>query len=205
MKKGMYTLYFADKVTVFAAEKQNGACETLRLGEGERLTRERLLGQLSDCNMVTVVSPEYESVFEDFCSQFTWVEAAGGVVRNPQGQWLLIYRNGRWDLPKGHLESGESLPQCAAREVSEECGLKLSDIEVDDFICTTLHFYFFRATGRWELKRTTWYRMRYPESPQLVPQTEEGITQAEWMTPDRAREVSAGSFHTVVDVINKTE
>ena len=201
----MYTLYFADKVTVFAAEKQNDAGETLMLEDSERLSRERLLEQLSRCNRVTVVSRECERVFEDFRSQFAWVEAAGGVVENRQGEWLLIYRNGRWDLPKGHLEVGESLPQCAAREVSEECGLDLSEIEVGDFICTTLHFYFFRKTGRWEMKRTTWYGMRYRAAARLVPQSEEGITQVRWMTRAEAREASAGSFRTIADVISKIE
>ena len=205
MKKSMYTLYFADKVTVFATEKQNDASETLYLTQGQRLTRERLLTQLAHCDKITVVSSECEEVFADFCSQFFWVEAAGGVVENSAGQWLLIYRNGRWDLPKGHLESGESLPQCAAREVSEECGLNLSDLKVGDFICMTLHFYFFNRTDRWDMKRTAWYKMSCETASEPVPQSEEGITRVEWMTPSAAREASAESFRTISDVISKTK
>lgn len=201
----MYTLYFADKVTVFAAEKQNTEGKTLYLSPAERLTREQLLEHFGQYDRVTVVSSRYRELFDDFCRQFTWVEAAGGLVENAEGQWLMIHRNGRWDLPKGHLEAGESLPQCAAREVGEECGLDTGDITVGRFICSTLHFYFFRKTDRWEIKRTWWFRMSYTGRQTPAPQTEEGITAVEWMTQAEAKKAAAGSFRTIAEVLCKTE
>ena len=54
---------------------------------------------------------------EDFFSYFTsaliCIEAGGGVVRNPKGRILFIKRKGKWDLPKGKLEAGEQIEECA--------------------------------------------------------------------------------------------
>ena len=38
-----------------------------------------------------------------------YVRAAGGIVTDDAGNRLLIHRNGRWDLPKGKVEQGETL------------------------------------------------------------------------------------------------
>lgn len=199
----MYTLYFADKVTIFTTEKQNGTGKTLHLPKGERITRDALLNRLADTDSLVITSPEAEEVFENLRSQFTAVEAAGGIVENPQGEWLLIFRNGRWDLPKGHLEKGEDLPTCAAREVSEECGIDFEKIQVERFICATNHFYFFRKTDRWEIKRTMWFKMRYDTPSDPKPQTEEGITEVKWMSRSEAIKAVEGSFRTIQDVMRK--
>jgi len=201
----MYTLYFADKVTFFTQQKQKPDDKTLYLPASECLTIKRLLSQFEHHDRVAIVGDRYREVFDDFCSRFAWVEAAGGVVEDARGRWLMIHRNGRWDLPKGHLEAGESLPQCASREVSEECGLDIEGIEVGRFICSTLHFYFFKKNDRWEIKRTWWYKMNYGGSRTPVPQTEEGITGVEWMTPAGARAAAATGFLTIADVLSKTE
>ena len=64
-----------------------------------------------------------EENWQDFCSKFIMVEASGGLVFNKDGDILMIFRNGKWDLPKGKLEIGESVEECAIREVEEECGI----------------------------------------------------------------------------------
>jgi 8-oxo-dGTP pyrophosphatase MutT (NUDIX family) len=50
---------------------------------------------------------------------------ARGVVRDDDGRVLLIRRsdNGLWALPAGAMELGESIADCAVREVQEETGL----------------------------------------------------------------------------------
>ena len=115
---------------------------------------------------------------------------------------LTMRRNGRWDLPKGHLEEGESIEQCAAREVAEECGLELEHLNVTAHITDTLHFYYFPKTQRWELKTTHWYAMDYDGAADTAPQTEEGITEVEWIDRSDASRHFADSFGTIRTVID---
>ena len=113
------------------------------------------------------------------------ITAAGGLVQNNEGAFLLIYRRGLWDLPKGKLDPGESIPTCALREVQEETGLQT--LTVGPFICITTHAYFDTWLQKDVVKETHWYSMNasalVPEK--LIPQTEEDIEKIEWVPLDR--------------------
>ena len=139
-----------------------------------------------------------DAAFAAFAAEFTPVEAAGGVVVNGCGEWLMIHRNGRWDLPKGHLECGERIEECAAREVCEETGVAA---EVVRPLCETLHAYYFPKTARWELKRTRWYELFTPACAALKPQTEEGIDAVAWCSPEEAAAHAAACYPTVRTVL----
>lgn len=115
------------------------------------------------------------------------ISAAGGVVYripavNDDPEVLLIYRNGVWDIPKGKLEQGESIPMCAAREVAEETGSVLPLIISD--LGTTYHEY--NQKGKEYGKTTYWYSMIYRGEQDLVPQKEEGIEKIEWISVSEA-------------------
>lgn len=117
------TVYFADKAVIFTASAPDAGWYAVAAEADGGISRTKILNFLESHNSVAVVSSSPETTFKAFAGQFAWVEAAGGVVVDDAGRWLLIHRNGRWDLPKGHLEAGESLEQCAAREVEEETGV----------------------------------------------------------------------------------
>jgi len=125
---------------------------------------------------VTLYSPDVEKLFLDFKSQFTVLEAAGGLVFNPSGKALMILRLGFWDLPKGKIDPGETPEQAAVREVQEETGL--NEVEIEHPMRTTYHTYRHEKKGR-IFKPTHWYKMRTAET-ELTPQTEEQIERAEW-------------------------
>ena len=56
----------------------------------------------------------------------------------PLSEFLLMKHPTRWDLPKGHVDPGETEIQCALRELEEETGIAAADIELDaDFRFTT--------------------------------------------------------------------
>ena len=61
------------------------------------------------------------------------------IVRGtPIREFLLMRHVDRWDLPKGHVDGGETPMQCALRELEEETGILAADISVDpDFRFTT--------------------------------------------------------------------
>ena len=150
---------------------------------------------------IYIPTGDIEGTYARICREFLEVNAGGGLVENRRGDFLMIRRNDLWDLPKGHLEVGESLEECAARETAEECGLELAKISVKAHIVDTLHFYYFPRTSRWELKTTHWYAMDYDGSADTKPQTEEGITEVEWIDRTELDSRFAASFGTIRTVI----
>lgn len=140
-----------------------------------------MLEKNSDFKQVTIYGKDGDRLFREFSSNFTILEAAGGLVFNPEGQGLFIYRLNTWDLPKGKIDPGETPEEAAVREVQEETGLQ--EVRLGDFLQMTYHTYRHLKKGR-ILKPTYWYRMTTPERA-LTPQTEESIEKAEWKSvPD---------------------
>lgn len=131
----------------------------------------------STLEKIYIPSAEPENCYKKICGEFREVNAAGGLVENRRGDYLLIKRDGLWDLPKGHQEAGEDIKVTALREVQEETGV--DDLSLGDLICVTDHCY--KRNGIWHLKHTWWYRMYYLKPLDLTPQTEEDITKAAWV------------------------
>jgi len=131
----------------------------------------------STLEKIYIPSAEPEHCYKKICGEFREVNAAGGLVENKRGDYLLIKRDGLWDLPKGHQEAGEDIKVTALREVQEETGV--DDLSLGDLICVTDHCY--KRNGIWHLKHTWWYRMYYLKPLDLTPQTEEDITKAAWV------------------------
>lgn len=173
------TVNFADKQVIFTDRAPAGADFTLRAEPDGKIGRAKVLKILEKHNALAVLSSEPVVAFEAFAADFVRVEAAGGVVVDDCGACLMILRNARWDLPKGHWEPGETIEECAVREVEEETGVR--GVRIVRPLCRTLHAYSMR--GRWELKRTHWFAMRLEGHCVLRPQHEEGIERAVWCTP----------------------
>lgn len=131
----------------------------------------------------------------------TVVDAAGGLVRNEQGQNLLIYRNGFWDLPKGKIEPGESRKLAAMREVMEETGLK--NPQIGPLITSTHHIY--KQGGQSFLKRTHWYAMSSHGQQNLVPQTEEGIEHVCWKSDSEMPPLTSNLYRNIAEVYSKAQ
>lgn len=188
----MFTVYFGDKTIVFTsappADTEDGAICV----ENGVPTITKMIEKLENNKKLFVISHHPEASFNEFLTGFKVVEAAGGLVRNGQGDTLMIYRNDRWDLPKGHLEKKECIEECAVREVEEETGI--NDLKRGGLVTITYHFYYLR--DRWVMKRTYWYAM-LSTGGECVPQEEEGITRAEWVPEAEVREYAAGSFPSI--------
>ena len=122
-----------------------------------------------------------------------FITAAGGLVQNSFGEYLLIFRNGKWDLPKGKQDEGETLLQTALREVSEECGLNF--ITPGHFIASVRHSYWLNNVL--VFKQVSWYYMYVDGRPEYRPQTEESIEQCRWCTPDEAALYLSESYPSI--------
>lgn len=197
----MYIVYFDNKTIRF--DRVAHIEGSLRIDGNtllETVDIAKLLQIIENSDSIEILSDDFEAVFSHFCSFFVTVEAAGGVVADGEGRIVMIHRRGRWDLPKGHRDAGESLSECAAREIEEECGL--SQLAVDEEICSTLHFY--NTYGRWELKRTTWFAVRALGSIATAPQTEEDIERVEWCELNEAlRRSQCESYPTIAKVMEE--
>ncbi|MBU3050232.1 NUDIX domain-containing protein, partial [Chryseobacterium indologenes] len=126
---------------------------------------------------LNIFGENIDEIWSEFQKLFRIIEAAGGLVNNPQGETLFIKRLGKWDLPKGKMEKGESREESAVREIEEETGLK--EVELVKFINTTYHIYIER-NGEKILKCTHWFEMNFDGEDTSKPQIEEGITEVAW-------------------------
>jgi len=133
--------------------------------------------EAGDVDSILLLSDHPDEVIKDFSKIAEVRVAAGGKVKNKQGDVLFIFREGVWDLPKGFVEQGESLEQGAIREVEEETGVLR--VEIIDKIKTTYHTY--RYKGKLVLKISHWFDMKTSSNDKLVPQVEEGITDVQWL------------------------
>ena len=129
----------------------------------------------------------------------TQIIAAGGLVTNPQGQILWIYRRGFWDLPKGKLDEGETIQTCAVREVAEETGIK--GIQLHEILKFTNHIYFDKYLNQEVVKRTYWFHMTIPTVQSGVPQITEDIEKIEWHSLATAKHCLAQTYPTIIEVI----
>lgn len=127
------------------------------------------------------------------------IVAAGGIVRNELGEILLQLRKGKWDLPKGKLDDGETIEECAVREVEEETGLK--NVRIGELIGTTLHSY--TEKGADFEKETFWYDMRVSGEQKLVPQIEEDILDLKWVKEPELSPYLKNTYDNIIDIIEK--
>tara|TARA_B100000427_G_C15074018_1_gene405474 strand:+ start:81 stop:548 length:468 start_codon:yes stop_codon:yes gene_type:complete len=134
--------------------------------------------------------------WEKFCSTYTLIKAAGGVVYNHQKELLMIFRNGKWDLPKGKLEEAENIEECAIREVQEECGI--DNLQIICKLKDTYHTY--ELNGNDVLKCTYWFRMITNFDGELSPQINEGITKVEWVSQDKIAERLKNAYANLVEL-----
>jgi 8-oxo-dGTP pyrophosphatase MutT (NUDIX family) len=139
-----------------------------------------------------------KQLYRDFLSMFVKIEAAGGLVINSSGQFLFIYRYGKWDLPKGKIEHFEKKDEAALREVEEETGI--GKLTIIDSLIRTRHLY--EEKGKHCLKLTWWYYMKTLDNAIPVPQKEEGITNAQWIDRDKLNEVMMNTYPSIIEVIN---
>ena len=144
---------------------------------------------------------DIERTYRMICAEFLEVNAGGGLVSNRRGDYLLISRNGLWDLPKGHQDPGEDIEVTALREVQEETGI--DKLMLRELICVTDHCY--RRNGIWHLKHTWWYDMLYTDPTDLTPQREEDISKAAWVAKSSLPPFLLNTYPSIVEVFREAK
>ena len=190
-----HTLYFTDKPVIFAdSAAELDAVDVLVEQPTAGFLRTKVLNLLETHNSIGVISPSADETFRCFVAEFAYVEAAGGVVLDDRGRWLMISRFGRWDFPKGHVEAGETHSETAVREIEEETGVRG---KIRCPLCETWHAYYFEPTHRWEVKRTYWYCLDFVSCVALKPQEEEDIRSAVWCSSEEVERNLQNTFPTI--------
>lgn len=188
-------VYFTDCALRFVSADTIVGKDVHTISEKE-LTRAKVINFFQSCNSLTVLCEDCDAAFDRFLAEFKYVEAAGGVVKDERGEVLMIYRRNRWDLPKGHIDTGEDALTAAKREVEEETGV--SGLKFVSELCNTLHAY--NVYGEWELKCTYWFAFD-AQSAATTAQTEEDIESAVWCNPAEVDSNLEESYPTIKEVI----
>ncbi len=152
-----------------------------------------------DTEAAIIITDRESEVLSDFKEHLTVLQAAGGFVYTPAMDVLLIFRRGKWDLPKGKLDEAEELEECAVREVEEETGL--SAIHLNEKLLITYHTYYEKTVHI--LKETHWYLMRVDQQQELIPQTDEDIEKCEWISLHDLASYNEKTHQSIIDVFNK--
>lgn len=137
-----------------------------------------------------IYHPNHEEILKKFTSKIPLVVAAGGVVTNKKGKVLFIYRNDKWDLPKGKLDKGETIEACAIREVEEETGVK--GLKIENFLKVTYHI--FKRNGTYKLKEVHWFAMKTSYKGELKGEKSEGIEKVKWKGPKKIKKALENSY-----------
>lgn len=193
----MIKVFVDDKPLVFAENFSDGKfIHYTKLPSPQQLTDDF---KKSDFTGGFFVTHQIKNDFNQFSSQFKVIFAAGGVIFNADDKLLMIKRLGKWDLPKGKMDEGESAEETALREVCEETGVCHAKIisQLDD----TYHIYQLR--GQYILKRTYWFRMLSDTSEKIKPQTEEDILEVKWKNKDEVKTALKNSYGSVRDLLSK--
>lgn len=133
-----------------------------------------------------------------FFKKFTLIKAAGGFVLNENKEVLIMFRRGKWDLPKGKMDKKESFEECAIRETEEETGL--NNIKLISPLITTYHTY--HEGSKYILKETRWFKMKISGEQKLIPQAAEQISKLEWVGKNDLKKYLQNSFPSVNDVLD---
>lgn len=150
---------------------------------------------------IALIGTSEEALFEWCFGEMKKIEAAGGVVVNQKREALWIFRNGKWDIPKGKLDKGEDQETAALREVEEECGISGHQLRCP--LPDSWHVY--EHKGKWVIKVTYWYIMDYSGNQALIPQEEEGITKVEWRGKHEVGDILANTFNSIIDTWKEAE
>lgn len=138
-----------------------------------------------------------QKLLKKFLKKFPNVIAGGGKVYNKKGKVLFIYRNDKWDLPKGKIEDGESIEIGAIREVEEETGV--TGLTITKPLETTYHI--FKRNGRYKIKVTYWFEMHTTFDGKLIPEISEGITKVKWLGKKKQTKALENSYANIRELM----
>ena len=202
----MYEVFLNDRKIIIT-----GRVNKLFVKDAEITKDLKTVSEVKNWFQEFTVSPEKTAVLLHPSPEYFWkniflpvfkeVPAAGGVVIR-RNKLLLIFRNEKWDLPKGKIDEGETAENAAVREVAEECGIE--GHRITKKLPSTYHIYqspWKETLGQWILKETHWFEMNYSGTENGKPEAGENITEIRWFVGNELNEVLANTYESLKQVI----
>lgn len=161
----------------------------------ESVDIEQLVVQMfnNKVNKAYLYHPDEKEIIKKLKEKIPVAKAGGGLVYNKKGEVLFIFRNGKWDLPKGGIEKGEEIEDTAIREVEEETGV--TGLKIVSKLQKTYHV--FKRNGVYKLKITHWFEMKTDYKGKLEGQLDEGIEKVAWLNPEQIKEALGNSYENI--------
>ena len=200
----MYKVFYNERTVFFIKNDQNISQDKnsiIHSYKNKKLLVESVenFRKNTEINNLYIISDNIDLTFKTFITLYEVIEAAGGLVKTPNNEVLVIFRRNKWDLPKGKIEKKEKPELGAIREVEEECGI--TNLELTRLIEITYHTY--QLKNKDILKRTYWYEMLHQGDEDPKPQYEEEITEAKWLKTNNLNNVVNNTFPSIIDVLKK--
>jgi ADP-ribose pyrophosphatase YjhB (NUDIX family) len=197
----MYKVFIQNRPLHFISDEEFINNEGISISEKVALSNQKNVFQLLEDTPesigIFIISDQPLACLKSFLKNYDFIEAAGGIVRK-ENQYLFIYKNDCWDLPKGIIDSGESPELAAIREVEEECGI--TNPKINQLITITYHTYMYEEKP--VLKKTHWFDFTYEGAEKLKAQSEEGITAVAWKTKEDIDEMMENTYLSIKEVVN---
>jgi len=193
----MYKVFVQDKPIILTTQVEketdfkNYLLNTVHIG--------KVIKDLNSTSLkaVHLIHKDQDKLLKKFLKKLPNVIAGGGKVYNDNGDILFIYRNDKWDLPKGKIEVNETIEETAIREVTEETGV--NGLEITKPLETTYHI--FKRNGQHKIKVTYWFEMKTNFMGELYAQENEGITKVEWLNKEQITEAMENSYANIRGLI----
>ncbi|WP_111685458.1 NUDIX hydrolase [Winogradskyella tangerina] len=189
----MYTIYVGDKPIILTTKVEKETNFKSFLLKSVNIGKVIKLLTTTDLQAVHLIHNNHEKLLKLFLKLLPNVVAGGGKVYNAKNEILFIYRNSKWDLPKGKVESKESIEETAIREVEEETGV--DGLKITKPLTTTYHI--FKRNGKHKIKITYWFEMKTEFDGKLFPQEKEGITKVKWLDDKASQKALENSYANI--------
>lgn len=197
----MYKVYYNDRVILIGENKNSpfkGKGSKIAAYPKEDITSIWKKFKKNGKIKTLYIKGNSKKIIKELIAQFNLVLAGGGLVKNKSGEYLLIFRNKKWDLPKGKLEKKETSKAGAKREVEEECGIK--GLKILKPLQETYHIY--ELQRKLNIKQTHWFEMAYSGTTKATkPQKEEGIEKAVWVRKKNIARLQKNMYPSIVDIL----
>jgi 8-oxo-dGTP pyrophosphatase MutT (NUDIX family) len=193
----MYKIFVGDKpiiLTTIVEQETNFKNYKLKTVDIEKVIKKL---QQKDIQFIRLIGKNKDKLLKRFLKLLPNVIAGGGKVFNEAGDVLFIYRNNKWDLPKGKAESKETIDKTAIREVEEETGVE--GLEITKPLEMTYHI--FKRNGKYGIKITYWFEMKTTYTGKLKPQKNEGITKVKWLNPKQITKAMENSYANIRELV----